>query len=123
MTAIESTGSVWSEVVGQTQAIERLTQAAKDPVHAYMFVGPDGIGKLQFAQRLAQSLLCQSNGGDRLDACGECAGCKPFLAGAHPDFLKVGCPEGKREENRKNIPLVVVLGPAGFGHRVAAQSR
>ena len=72
---------------------------------AYLFVGPDGIGKQQFARRLAQCLLCQSPGQDQIEACGECAGCRPFLASAHPDFLFVGLPEGKRE-----LPIAAIAG-------------
>ena len=72
---------------------------------AYLFVGPDGIGKQQFARRLAQCLLCQSPGQDQIEACGACAGCRPFLASAHPDFLFVGLPEGKRE-----LPIAAIAG-------------
>ena len=72
---------------------------------AYLLVGPDGIGKQQFARRLAQALLCQSLGEDALEACGKCSGCRPYLASAHPDFLFVGCPEGKRE-----IPIDLMVG-------------
>ena len=72
---------------------------------AYLLVGPEGIGKQQFARRLAQSLLCQALGEDPLEACGQCAGCRPYLASAHPDFLFVGCPEGKRE-----IPIDLMIG-------------
>ena len=99
--------SIWNSLRGHSEQREMFRRAIQRRrlSQAYMFVGPDGIGKLQFAQRLAQSLLCQSNGGDQLDACGECAGCKPFLAGAHPDFLKVGCPEGKRE-----LPVALLVG-------------
>ena len=70
-----------------------------------MFVGPEGIGKQQFARRLAQALLCHHPGADPLEPCGECSGCKPFLAGSHPDFLSIGCPEGKRE-----LPIELLAG-------------
>ena len=73
--------------------------------HAYLFVGPDGVGKQQFARRLAQSLLCREPFGDTLDACGECSSCRPFAAASHPDFLFVGCPEGKRE-----LPISLIIG-------------
>ncbi len=72
---------------------------------AYLFVGPDGVGKQLFARRLAQCLLCRSSGEDSLEACRECSGCKPFTAGSHPDFLFVGCPEGKRE-----LPIELLVG-------------
>lgn len=72
---------------------------------AYLFVGPDGIGKQQFAKRLAQALLCRSPGEDALEACGDCAACRPFLASAHPDFLFVSRPEGQRI-----IPIKLMVG-------------
>lgn len=73
--------------------------------HGYLFVGPSGIGKRKFAELLAQCLFCQRHADADLEACGECSGCKPFLAGAHPDFLAVGCPEGKRE-----LPIELFVG-------------
>lgn len=99
--------SIWESLRGHTEqrlmfrrAIERgrLSQS-------YLFVGPAGIGKQQFARRLAQSLLCQRPGADPLEACGECSACKTFVAGSHPDFLYVGCPEGKRE-----LPIALLAG-------------
>lgn len=72
---------------------------------AYLFVGPAGVGKREFARRLSQCLLCQTHSDDELEACGHCPGCAPLLAGSHPDFLQVGCPAGKRE-----LPVEVFLG-------------
>ena len=74
--------------------------------HAYLFVGPDGIGKRLTARRIAQSLFCQRIPDDQLDACGECPACRQVLAGTHPDLLSVGCPEGKRE-----LPMKLIVGP------------
>jgi len=53
--------------------------------HALLFHGRSGIGKLQLAQVLAQSLLCE-NRSDRGLACGLCPACVWFAAGNHPDF-------------------------------------
>lgn len=52
--------------------------------HALLVTGEPGIGKRRLAEYLAQFLLCESR---RSDApCGECEGCRWFLAGNHPDF-------------------------------------
>ncbi|WP_373651742.1 MULTISPECIES: DNA polymerase III subunit delta' [unclassified Schlesneria] len=100
--------SIWSPLRGHAEQKEmfRRTIRRNRLSQAYLFVGPSGIGKRKFAQLLAHALLCQNPGEDPLEACGQCAGCKPFLAGAHPDFLAVGCPEGKRE-----LPIALLLGP------------
>lgn len=54
--------------------------------HALLFNGPAGVGKLDFAQRLAQALLCESPN-DNGEACGHCRSCQLFGAGSHPDFM------------------------------------
>ena len=72
----------------------------------YLLVGPEGIGKRLFVQCLAECLFCQRHTAEELEACGECAGCKPFQARSHPDFLSLGCPEGKRE-----LPIELFVGP------------
>ena len=100
--------SIWDSLRGHGEQREmfRRTISRCRLSQAYLFVGPDGIGKQQFARRLAQCLLCRKSGEDLLEACGECSGCRPFLIGAHPDFLFVGCPDGKRE-----IPIAALVGP------------
>jgi DNA polymerase III subunit delta' len=99
--------SLWSNLRGHFEQREMFRRAVQRGrlSHAYLFVGPDGIGKQQFARRLAQCLLCREPGGDPLEACGECASCRPFAAASHPDFLWVGCPEGKRE-----LPITLIAG-------------
>jgi hypothetical protein len=59
--------------------------------HAYLFIGPGGVGKKTFALRLAQSLLCVTPKPSLLGYCGICSGCTRVLAGVHPDlYFSVG---------------------------------
>lgn len=53
---------------------------------ALLIHGAAGLGKMRLAEVFAQRLLCSS---PRELACGECAGCRLFMAGTHPDFIKV----------------------------------
>lgn len=71
---------LYSAVVGQPRAVEALAAAAKSPVHAYLFVGPQGTGKRAAAKAFAAQLLCAQGG------CGECGTCRHSLAGQHPDL-------------------------------------
>lgn len=91
--------SIWSHFRGHDLQQEMFRRAIQRHrmAQSYLFVGPDGIGKQLFARKLAQCLLCRELGGDPLEACGECTGCRPFLAGNHPDFIYVARPDGKRE--------------------------
>ena len=56
--------------------------------HALLVHGAPGIGKLALAERMAQLLLCEHADAARRP-CGECDGCRWFLAGNHPDFRRV----------------------------------
>jgi DNA polymerase-3 subunit delta' len=82
-------------LLAQDTAKATLERAlARDRVHhAYLFDGPEGVGKERAALGLAQALVCERRapGGD--SACGECSACVrvPIRAGekrpAHPDVI------------------------------------
>lgn len=79
---------------GQYQARNLLarTLAADRLAHAYLFSGPDGIGKKLLATALATALNCGN--ADGLSACGTCKSCKKFAAATHPDFLVLSPEKG-----------------------------
>lgn len=56
--------------------------------HAMLISGPAGLGKTEFACRLAVSLLCPAPkaGGE---PCGQCKSCRLYKANSHPDFRVV----------------------------------
>lgn len=56
--------------------------------HALLLHGPQGVGKVRFAECLAQSLLCESPLPDR-QPCGTCASCTWFVQYNHPDYRRV----------------------------------
>jgi len=60
--------------------------------HAYLFRGPDGVGKQLCAKLFAAHLNCQSPAGD--GGCGVCPSCRKFLSGNHPDILVVSPENG-----------------------------
>ena len=53
--------------------------------HAILISGPAGLGKTEFAYRLAASLLCQEPANDG-EPCGQCKSCRLYAADSHPDF-------------------------------------
>ncbi|MBK5222167.1 MAG: DNA polymerase III subunit delta', partial [Acidimicrobiia bacterium] len=48
---------VWADVVGQEAAVAQLQGAVVAPVHAYLFVGPQGSGRRAAARAFAAELL------------------------------------------------------------------
>jgi DNA polymerase-3 subunit delta' len=60
--------------------------------HALLLAGPEGQGKLAFAQAMAARLLCEQQGesdGQAGMACGQCSSCTWLASGNHPDFRLV----------------------------------
>ncbi len=56
--------------------------------HALLLRGPQGIGKLAFAEAMAKALLCESPRPDG-SACGRCTACGWMGQGSHPDFRRL----------------------------------
>ena len=67
--------------------------------HAILISSPEGWGELEFAQALAQSLLCEKPASDRR-ACGVCDACRWFSLGNHPDFRLI-VPESLSPESQE----------------------
>lgn len=62
--------------------------------HALLITGPAGVGKRDFADAFARSLLCKRPADDGT-ACGTCEACHLLRAGTHPDYLTVTFLEDK----------------------------
>ncbi len=69
--------SLLSAVRGQATAVDTLRRglASGHTHHAYLFEGPDGVGKELAAFGLAQALVCERRGAGEPDACGACRAC------------------------------------------------
>jgi DNA polymerase-3 subunit delta' len=92
---------VWSQVVGQPDAVAVLRGAAASAAeqvggttggaemsHAWLFTGPPGSGRSVAARAFAAALQCVAGRG-----CGDCPGCRTAMAGTHAD-VRLVVPEG-----------------------------
>ena len=61
--------------------------------HAYLLQGPGGLGKLDFARRLACAILCEAEPAS--SPCGKCRACIQFAAGSHPDYRESAPEQGR----------------------------
>lgn len=79
----------FSSILGQAKALTLLSRALTSGrlAHAYLFAGPDGVGKTTVALELAAVLFCRDPQADQ--PCGTCPGCLKFRSGNHPDFLRI----------------------------------
>ncbi len=110
------------EILGQDWVVSHLKAArlAGRLAHAYLFLGPAGVGKATTARALAAALNCEQLGADG-DACGVCPSCRRLQAGTHPDFLVISPEEGKTQieiEQIRELRRLTEYPPLGGGWRV-----
>lgn len=65
------------------RVLRRALAAARIP-GAYLFSGPDGVGKRTTALAFAAALNCPEREGE---ACGTCKSCRMIMEGTHPDLF------------------------------------
>ena len=74
-------------LVGNRVQQERLVAAVNGERlhHAYLFEGPEGVGKGTFAHWIAQYANCEA----QQRPCGKCRTCHQIAGGTHPDLIVV----------------------------------
>ena len=79
----------FDDVVGQAHVTETLKNALKSSrlAHAYLFVGPRGIGKTSIARIFSKALNCEV--GQTTTPCDECPSCKEVMAGNSLDVMEI----------------------------------
>lgn len=80
---------LFEEVLGQDAVVRTLRNAIKSErlAHAYLFVGPRGVGKTSTARIFAKALNCVKGPTDK--PCGECDPCREIAAGISLDVLEI----------------------------------
>jgi DNA polymerase III subunit delta' len=80
----------FDHVVGHRRTLAMLSSEPAAPAHAYLFVGPEGVGKGTVARAFAALLVCPTGGVHD----GDCSSCRRAASGNHPD-VNIVEPEGR----------------------------
>jgi DNA polymerase-3 subunit gamma/tau len=80
---------LFEEVLGQDAVVRTLRNAIKNGrlAHAYLFVGPRGVGKTSTARIFAKALNCVQ--GPTEKPCGQCDPCREIAGGNSLDVLEI----------------------------------
>jgi DNA polymerase-3 subunit delta' len=89
---------MWDDFIGNARVVGWLSRAiATEQVsHAYLFTGPDQVGKRTLALAFAQAIQCQHRPAESGVACGACNSCRKILHGNHPDLAVMALPKDKQ---------------------------
>src|SRR5438046_8988634 len=102
------------DLVNQDHAVLLLRTAVRSSrvSHAYLFVGPRGVGRHRTAIAFAQLLNCERANSD---ACDQCRACTLIASGQHPDVRVVDVPGGRvldpADTTKTSIGVKQVLAP------------
>lgn len=75
--------------------------------HAYLFYGPEGVGKFTLAKILSQTLYCEQADLDMRRICGACTTCRQIENLSHPNLIVLDLERTlvSKKEKKKEIPI------------------
>ncbi len=108
----------FDDLVGQNHVSQTLKNAVEQNrlAHAYLFVGPRGVGKTSTARILAKALNCVN--GPTITPCGVCDNCKEIAGGNSLDVIEIDGASNNSVEDVRELRDNVRYAPAKGRYKI-----